>query len=150
MEPGIFHIRKGGCVADIGIEIVTNIEGLDELEEAFTGGSKRAVKKFLRRVEMKAAIVLVKSAEAKAPEASGALETDIHRQTVQSDGALTVRVGPSKQAFWGLFQEFGAPEANVPALHWLEDSAKAVQDEVLAEYMAAVDDGLKAMKEGGK
>ena len=137
-------------MADIGIEVVTNIEGLDELGEAFTGGSKRAVKKFLRRVEMKAADVLVKSAEGNAPRLEGTLAADIHRQTVQSDGALTVRVGPSKDAFWGLFVEFGAPEANVPAQHWLENSAKAVKDEVLAEYVEAVNDGLQDMKNGGK
>lgn len=133
-------------MADIGITIVTEIEGLDELEEAFTNGSKRAVKKFLRRVEMKAAKVLVKSAENAAPKETGRLMDDIHRQTKQGDGSLTVRVGPSQDTFYGLIQEFGSPEANVPALHWLENSARAVQDKVLEEYNAALSDGLKDMK----
>ena len=133
-------------MADVEIQIVTEIEGLAELEEAFTSGSKRAVKKFLRRVEMRAAKILQDSASEYAPYAEGDLSEDIRRQTVQSDGALTVRVGPSKQTFWGLFQEIGAPEANVPAEHWLENSARAVQDEVLTEYFAGVDEGLADMK----
>lgn len=133
-------------MADIDIEIVTDIEGLDELEEAFTTGGKRAVKKFLRRVEMKAANVLVKSAEQFAPYETGQLESDIGRQSVQTDGALTVKVGPSRESFYGMFQEFGAPEANVPALHWLESSAKAVQDEVLTEFYNGLNEGLEDMK----
>jgi HK97 gp10 family phage protein len=133
-------------MADVDIEIVTNIEGLDELEEAFTTGNKRAVKKFLRRVEMKAANVLVKSAEEYAPYETGQLEGDIHRQTVQGDGSLTVRVGPGSQSYYGIFQEFGAPEANVPALHWLEDSAKAVKDQVLEEFYNGLNEGLEDMK----
>jgi HK97 gp10 family phage protein len=133
-------------MADVDIEIVTNIEGLDELEEAFTEGGKRAVKKFLRRVELKAAKVLKDALSEEAPYDTGELSEDIHTQTVQGDGALTVRVGPSKNTFYGMFQEFGAPEANVPAQHWMELAAKGHQDEVLDEYMAAVSEGLEDMK----
>jgi hypothetical protein len=133
-------------MADIDIQVATGLEGLDEVEEAFTSGSKRAVKKFLRRVEMKAAKILVKSAEEFAPYESGNLESDIGRQSVQSEGALTVRVGPNSRAFYGLFQELGAPEAHVLALHWLEESAKAVQDKVLEEFYTGLREGLEEMK----
>src|SRR5258707_1114396 len=107
-------------MADIDIEIVTNIEGLEELEEAFTGGAKRAIVKFLRGVEMKAAKVLVDSAKQFVPKLTGRSEADIHRQSVVGDGTLTVRVGPGPDSFYEMFQEWGAPDANVPALHWLE------------------------------
>lgn len=132
----------------IEITVVTNIEGLDELEEAFTQGSKRAVKKFLRRVEMRAANILVESAEECAPYRTGELESDIHRQSVLDSraGTMTVRVGPSKQTFYGLMQEIGIPSENVPALHWLENSARAKQDAVLQEYCDALTEGLEAMK----
>ena len=133
-------------MADVDIEIVTEIEGLDELEEAFTNGSARAVRRFLQRVQGKAADILVESAQDNAPYAEGDLADDIHKQFVQGDGAFTVRVGPSKETFWGLIQEFGAPERNVPALHWLENSAKEVQDQVLDEYYAGLSDGLEDMK----
>jgi HK97 gp10 family phage protein len=147
-ESGFFY--KEGFMADLEIKMVTNLEGLDELEEALTAGSKRAVKKFLRHVEMQAAKVLVDSAAGNAPHNTGDLSEDIHRQTVTGDGALTVKVGPSRETFYGLFQEFGAPEANVPALHWLEDSARAVQDEVLTEFYNGLTEGLNDMKKGGK
>jgi len=135
-------------MADLDIEIVANIEGLDELEEAFTGGSRRAIVKFLRKVEMKAAKVLVKSAEQYAPYRTGDLEADIcvQSKTNAGEGTLTVRVGPSQQTFYGLIQEVG--DATVPATHWLENSARAVQDEVLEVYCEACTDGLEAMKKG--
>lgn len=133
-------------MADVDITIVTEIEGLDELEEAFINGSPRAVKKFLRRVEMRAAKVLQDALSENAPYAEGALSEDIHRQVITNDEGMTVRVGPSKETYWGLFQEFGAPEANVPALHWAEEAAKSVQDEVLAEYYAGIDEGLAELK----
>jgi HK97 gp10 family phage protein len=133
-------------MADVDLDMVTNIEGLDELEEAFTQGSKRTVKKFLSRVEKRAAKVLKNALSAEAPYDKGDLSEDIHVQVIQSDGALICRVGPSKATFYGMFQEFGAPEANVPAQHWMEDTAKEHQDEVLQEYMEALSDGLKDMK----
>ena len=130
----------------LDLEMVVDIQGLDELEEAFTEGSVRAVKKFLRQVEMKAAKVLKDALSEEAPYRTGALSEDIHTQTVMSDGAMTVRVGPSKETFYGMFQEFGAPEAHVPAQHWMELTAKEHQDEVLDRYMEALNEGLEDMK----
>lgn len=133
-------------MSDVDIEIVTNIEGLDELEEAFTSGSKRAVKKFLRKVEMDAAKVLVDALSEGAPFLHGDLSEDIHRQTIQGDGTLTVRVGPSEDTFYGLMQELGVPERNIPAQHWAEMAARSVQDEVLEKYYEGLEEGLQAMK----
>lgn len=133
-------------MADIDIQVITNIEGLEEVEEAFTQGSRRAVKKFLRRVEMRAAKVLMESAKQFSPVLTGRLEDSIHRESVMGDGSLTVRVGPTKDAFYGLIQEFGAPEVHVPALHWLENSARAVQNEVLETFLVELQSGLEDMK----
>lgn len=133
-------------MADIDLQIVTDITGLDELEEAFTGGSKRAVRKFLSRVEKKAAKILKDALSAEAPYDTGDLSEDIHIQVIQSDGALTCRVGPSKNTFYGMFQEFGAPEINVPAQHWMELTAKEHQDEVLQAFMDGLTEGLQDMK----
>lgn len=133
-------------MADLNIEVVTNIEGLDELDKALSEGGPRVAKKFLRGVEMKAAKPLVDSAKEFAPYDTGRLEGDIHRQSIVGDGTLTVRVGPGKEAFYGMFQEFGAPEANVKALHWLENSARAVQDQVLEKYYEELTNALEDMK----
>jgi HK97 gp10 family phage protein len=143
-----YRAAQSGTSASGGLdlEMVVEIEGLDELEEAFTEGSKRAVRKFLRSVEMKAAKVLKDHLSEEAPYRTGELSEDIHTQTVMGDGTMTVRVGPSKETFYGVFQEFGAPEANVPAQHWMENTAREHQDEVLEEYMNAVSEGLQEMK----
>lgn len=133
-------------MADPELRIITDIEGLDVVEEAFTEGSKRAVRKLLRGVEMKAAKLLMDSAKEFAPYETGHLEGDIHRETKMGDGSLTVRVGPSKQTFWGLIQEMGSPEAHVPALHWMENSARAVEDLVLDTFLAELQSGLEDMK----
>lgn len=133
-------------MADLDIQIVTDIEGLDELEEAFIAGSRRAVRKFLSRVEKNAAKILKDALSEEAPYDTGDLSEDIHMQTVISDGALTVRVGPSKDTFYGMFQEFGAPEANVPAQHWMELAAKEHQEEVLQAFMDGITSGLEDMK----
>lgn len=130
----------------LDVTVITGIEGLGELEEALTSGSKRAAKKFLRKAEMQAANLLVESARTFAPQRSGNLEQDIHRQSLIMDNALTVRVGPSQDAFYGMFQEFGAPEAGVAAQHWLEESAKKVQDAVLETLCDCLTEGLEDMK----
>ncbi|HZP06778.1 MAG TPA: HK97 gp10 family phage protein [Terracidiphilus sp.] len=133
-------------MADVEIQTVTNIEGLDELEEAFTNGSQHTVKKFLRKVHNDAAQILVTALSENAPYEEGTLSEDIHKNTTtNTDGVLT-RVGPSREAYWGLFQEFGAPEANVPALHWAEEGAKSVQDEVLQKHYEGLSEGLEDMK----
>jgi HK97 gp10 family phage protein len=127
-------------------EMVTGISGLAELEEALTGGSKRAVKKFLLGAEKKAAKKLKDALSEEAPYDKGDLSEDIHISTTTSDGVLTCRVGPSKDTFYGMFQEFGAPEANVPAQHWMENTAVEHQDEVLQTYMECLSESLQDMK----
>lgn len=136
-------------MADIGIEITCDIEGLDELEAALLEGAPKMAKKFLRQVHSRAGNLLKESAEGNAPHHTGELAGDIHTQTTTSKDGMLTRVGMSRETFWGLFQEFGAPEANVTGQHWLEQSAVEVQDQVLDEYIQAVDDGLSEMK-GGK
>ena len=133
-------------MADLDIELVTQIEGLDELEAALVTGGPKAAKAFLRRVEKKAAVVLQKSAKEYAPYRDGDLEGDINIQIVTDPGGMTARVGPSRETWYGLVQEIGAPSENVPALHWLEDSARAVETEVLDEYNQALTDSLNEMK----
>ena len=135
-------------MADIWIETVTNLEGLDVLEAVLNEGSKKAAIKFLRKAEMKAAKVLQDAAEAHAPVRSDALELNIGRQTKvdTAEGTLTVRVGPRKNVFYGAMQEWGAPEANVSALHWLEFAAIGVQDAVLEEFYNALQEGLEDME----
>jgi len=134
-------------MADINIELVTNLDGLDVLEAVLNEGSPRAAKKYLRRAEMKGTKILVDALETAAPVESGKLETEIGRQTVLTEDALTVRVGPSQNAFYGGMQEWGAPEAGVAATHWAERAARGVESRVLEEFYTALQEGLDSMAE---
>lgn len=129
-------------------QIITNVEGLAELEEAFTEGSKRAIFRFLMGVELKAADILVAAAKQNAPYEDGDLESSIGKQVTKAGGAVGVRVGPTKAGWYGLVQEFGAPEINQPAQHWLEEAAKGVADEVWDAFYNGLTKGLEDMKRG--
>jgi len=133
-------------MADMDVTIVTNIEGLDEFEAACIEGSPRAVAKFLRTVHKTAAKVLKTSAELNAPIETGNLDRHIGVSTTTNTEGMLTRVGPDRSAFYGTFPEWGAPEHNVPATHWLENSAKAVQGEVLERYHEALALGLEELK----
>jgi HK97 gp10 family phage protein len=133
-------------MADLDIEIVTEIAGLDELEEAFTDGAKRAVKKFLRHAEMEASKPIVEAAKANAPYLTGDLEHGIHRESVldSSSGTLTLRIGPGPEVYYGLMDELGS--VHQEGTHWMEQAAISVKDEVLEKFYEALDEGLKDMK----
>ena len=133
-------------MADLDLQIITNIEGLDELERDFINGGPRAVKKFLTRVEKRAAKLLQTALSENAPYLTGDLSEDIHIQVVQAPGALVCRIGPSQDTFYGLMQEFGTV-TGTPALHWMELTAKENQDAVLQEYMDAVTESLQDIKQ---
>lgn len=137
-------------MADRDMEIVPNITGLAEFEKAMLEGSPRMAKKFMARVHREAAALLVESAEDNAPYQEGYLASEIHYSTTTDKEGMLTRVGPGKEVFWGLIQEVGASEANVPALHWLQRSAELVEKEVLAVYLQAIQNGLDELTKGGK
>jgi HK97 gp10 family phage protein len=117
------------------IEVVTNITGLDELETTLNEGGKQAAVKFLRKVEKTAARIFQTAAEGTAPYDTGNLAENIGIGSSLLGDTLTVRVGPRPAAFYGLFQEFGAPEAHVPAQHWLSRAFDETKDEALNEVV---------------
>lgn len=126
--------------------VTVHVEGLAELEESLLAGGPRVAKTFLRRVQLKVGRPLKVHLSEEAPYESGALSEDIHMMTITTDGAMTLRIGPSKRTFWGMIQEFGAAEANVPAQHWAELTAVRYQDETLENYFKALEESLKEIK----
>jgi len=128
-------------VADI--EIITNLEGLDELEKTLTSGSKGAVKRFLRAGEKKAARVIQAAAIDNAPELTGVLKENIKVSSSVSGDTLNVRVGPSPEAFYGIFQEFGTEFQ--PGQHWLSISFDESKDEALGVFLSEATDSLQEM-----
>jgi HK97 gp10 family phage protein len=130
-------------VADI--EIITNISGLDELERTLTEGGKRAAKNFLRKVEKTAAKIFQSNAENTAPVDTGFLSDHINVSSRVQGDTLTVQVGPSPKAFYGLFQEFGTEDQ--PAQHWLNRAFEESKDEALTELINTATEMLNDIAE---
>lgn len=133
-------------MADEVVTTTVTVEGLDELEESLIAGGPRVAKAFLRKVQSKVARILRQHLSDEAPYESGELSEDIHIQNVLTDGALTTHIGPSKRTFWGYIQEFGAPEANVPAQHWAEMTAIRHEEETRDNYIKVMTESLQEMK----
>lgn len=122
-------------------EIVVTIEGLDELEKTLTEDTRKAAMRFLRRVEKKAAAVFQQEAERTAPIDTGFLAEHIVVETHVTDDTMEAKIGPTKQAYYGRFQEFGTKYQ--AGRHWLQRAYEASKEEALQVFI----DEAKAMLE---
>lgn len=124
------------------------IEGLKELSEMLTTIAPRAAKRYLKNACQKGADVFKEAAEESAPTGIGILEELIVTKTHWDDGDgttnLEIDIGPTKQAYWGMFQEFGTQEisgtdrngkpfhhAAQPAQRWLTHAFEGSRDQAL-------------------
>lgn len=111
------------------------IDGLSELSQMLTQESVRTAKRYLLNVAKPAAEVVVQALEATAPEETGRLEGGISYQSRFSGGdstKLTVMIGPARNTFWGMFQEFGTHDQ--PAQHWMARAWESCQDKCLSVF----------------
>jgi len=70
------------------------------------------------------------SAERLAPELTGKLSESIVQVILElSDSEVEIAVGPDKEAFWGLYQEFGTPHH--PAQPFLRPAFDENQERIL-------------------
>ena len=113
------------------VEIITNIDGLDALEETLTVGGKKAAVRFLRSIERRAAKLIQTEAEQTAPYETGNLEDNINISSRLRDDTLTCRIGPGGRAFYGIFSELGTEHE--PALHWLSQAFDDALDALIEE-----------------
>ena len=113
------------------------IEGLAELSQLLTELAPRAAKRYLGRCAEKATQPLLDAMADTVPVHIGILEESFttKKRYTNDDGGdattLELQVGPTRQAFWGSLQEFGAPEAHVPATHWMGRAWESSKDECL-------------------
>lgn len=98
--------------------------------------SVRTAKRYLLNVAKPAAEVVIEAMEATAPVETGRLEGQIDYQSKFSGGGdgttLTVKIGPSRSTFYGMFQEFGTFDQ--PAQHWMARAWAACQDKCLSVF----------------
>lgn len=115
---------------------VIKIDGLSDLSEMLTHESVRTAKRYLLNVAKPAADVVVRALQSTAPERTGRLESEIDYQSKFSgdgDGTtLTVKIGPSRSTFYGMFEEFGT--IHQPAQHWMARAWATCQDKCLSVF----------------
>ncbi len=79
--------------------------------------------------------------------APGFLSRNIKKKTRRwkNKQGVTVMVGPTKEAFYGQFLEFGKDKKHrQSAKPWLEPAFKGVQDKVLSRFKSRLKDKIKA------
>lgn len=111
------------------------IDGLSELSQMLTQESVRTAKRYLLNVAKPAAAIVVAALEESAPEETGRLEGGIDFQSRFSGGdgtTLTIKIGPARNTFWGMFQEFGTHDQ--PAQHWMAGAWERCQDKCLSVF----------------
>jgi hypothetical protein len=112
------------------------IEGLKELSDLLTEIVPAAAKRYLGRTAEPAAQVMLDAMAETVPVGIGILEESlIWKRKWLADGDQTtmeISIGPSKQAFWGSFDEFGT--ATQPATHWMGNAWESCKDECLSVF----------------
>lgn len=90
------------------------IEGLAELSDRLENMPRRAAKRYINKIVDPGIELLEQALKDTAPAQIGILEESIvHKKSFEDSGGstiLTVDIGPTRQAFWGIFQEFGTQE----------------------------------------
>jgi HK97 gp10 family phage protein len=132
-------------------DVSCTLDGLDDLEELLQIVAPDQAKKAVRASARKAGQIWQDAIEAKAPVDKGFLKDHIKVSTVlgqgddDSTGSVTVVVGPTKDAFYALFSEFGT--RNEPAKPFVQPAYEEKKDEVLSEFATQL---LKALTKLGK
>lgn len=124
------------------------ISGLDRLELALRDEMKNVAKKVLRQAGKRAGAIWVEAIEENAPVLTGHLEANIamsSRAESGEDGSMTIAVGPTKDAFYGIFDEFGTSKQ--AAKPFMRPAFEAHQDDVLAVFVDELWNALEDLKE---
>jgi HK97 gp10 family phage protein len=134
-----------------GVFVPIEIDGLAELSEILTTKTAAAAKRYLSRAGEAGAQVFVGALEDSAPTGIGILEESITWQkkwgTEGDQTTMDINVGPTKQAFWGMFQEFGTQEvegtdkngkrfvhAAQPGQHWMGRAFEGSKEAALSAF----------------
>jgi HK97 gp10 family phage protein len=124
------------------------VEGLSELSEMLTQESVRTAKRYLVNAAKPAAEVVITALDETVPVATGRLEGAMDYQTRFESGdqtTLKVKIGPTNEAWWGSWQEFGTHTQ--PGQHWMARAWEGCQDEVLSVFATEMLARLADMEE---
>ena len=124
--------------------------GGPELAKALEALPKAVQGKTLEDALLKSAEPIVEEAERLAPKLSGELATDIEAEPGRTnDKTRKVVIGPEKDDFYGMFQEFGT--RHNPAQPFLRPAWDARVEDALNRLIAELREGIEdAARRGGK
>jgi HK97 gp10 family phage protein len=83
------------------------LHGARQMDKVLAGLPRKIRGRVLSNAVMGAAGVIQRAAKQTAPVAGGTLKAEIVRRRRRGGNGVTVQVGPTRDAFWGMFQEFG-------------------------------------------
>jgi HK97 gp10 family phage protein len=128
------------------IDITAKVSGVEELQVALDKKAKQAVRTYIRRAAKDAADIWVKAIEENAPRDTGFLAEHIAVITRfrDSNTRLEMQVGPVKEAFYALFQEFGTKFQE--AQPFMRPAYEEHKEEVLAAFAEAMKVSLEEMR----
>ena len=116
-----------------------------------THESARTAKRYLVNCAKPAAEVVISALDETVPVATGKLEGALDYQTRFENGegtTLTVKIGPTNEAWWGSWQEFGTHTQQ--GQHWMGRAWEGCQDKVLSVFATEMLARLADMEQKGK
>jgi HK97 gp10 family phage protein len=127
------------------IDIITNLTGLDELEQTLIAGGQKSAQKFLRTVEKKAAQPVLEAMQETVPIGlTGDLLVSLKIQSQSAKDGVVVMIGPtSDENFIGRFSNFGTEKQ--PATHWMDRAWAASKEAALDGFIQAATESLNEM-----
>jgi HK97 gp10 family phage protein len=139
------------------MSVEISISGLKELQAQLDALPTKLAKRVLRPALEDAGAIIQQAAGINAPRESGFLTTHIGlKVVVHNDLSASVKVGPDKSAFWGIFSELGtAPHEETskdgktwmhpgePARPWLRPALASSADGATKAMVDIINDGLK-------
>jgi HK97 gp10 family phage protein len=136
--------------------VSVKITGLAELQAKLDALAPKLAKRVLRPALEDAGAIIQQAAGVRAPRESGFLTTHIDlKVVVHNDLSASVKVGPDKSAFWGIFSELGtAPHEEKskdgktwmhpgePPRPWLRPALTESRDAAIKALVDNINDGL--------
>lgn len=132
-------------------DVKCTVSGLDELDKMLGTLAPRAVRNALRSAAKKGAAIWEEAISQRAPKRTGFLSENIKigsnvddSENDDATAAVTVEVGPSKQAYYGQFLEFGTKHAK--AQPFMRPAFEEKTQEVLETFKTELGNALARLK----
>jgi HK97 gp10 family phage protein len=127
--------------------ITVEISGLEDVEKTLTDTTRKVAAKYLRKAMKAGTQIIQDRIEQSAPVDTGFLSEHIKVaiDTKGDSASMTAHIGPAPQAYYGMFEEFGANGR--PGLHFMEQAAIDTRDEVIQTFADTARNSLDDLKQ---